>query len=75
MSEFMVIAPSDWVQTDFEYLMNNTSLNLDTSKSLIMQGLLYEIEAVLKQENMMPADKTLVEAKVLDDVQLWIKLG
>lgn len=75
MSEFMVIAPSDWVAVDFDYLMNNTSLDITTTKNLILQGLLYEIEAVLKQENMMLSDSTLVEAKVIDDAQLWIKLG
>ena len=72
---FMVIAPSDWVQVDFEYLMNNTSLNVDTTKNLILQGLLYEIEAVLKNESMIDVNLTLVEAKVIDDAQLWIKLG
>ena len=75
MSEFMVIAPSDWTAVDFDYLMNNTSLDVNTAKNLILQGLLYEIEAVLKQESMMPSDSTLVEAKVIDDAQLWIKLG
>lgn len=75
MSEFMVIAPSDWTAVDFDYLMNNTSLDVNTAKNLILQGLLYEVEAVLKQESMMPSDGTLVEAKVIDDAQLWIKLG
>ena len=75
MSEFMVIAPSDWIAVDFDYLMNNTSLDVNTTKNLILQGLLYEIEAVLKQESMMPGEGTLVEAKVIDDAQLWIKLG
>ena len=75
MSEFMVIAPSDWTAVDFDYLMNNTSLEVNTTKNLILQGLLYEIEAVLRQESMMPSDSTLVEAKVIDDAQLWIKLG
>ena len=75
MSEFMVIAPSDWTAVDFDYLMNNTSLDVNTTKNLILQGLLYEVEAVLKQESMMPSDSALVEAKVIDDAQLWIKLG
>lgn len=71
----MVIAPSDWTAVDFDYLMNNTSLDVNTTKNLILQGLLYEIEAVLKHENMLPGDSTLVEARVIDDAQLWIKLG
>ena len=75
MSEFMVIAPSDWTAVDFDYLMNNTSLDVNTTKNLILQGLLYEVEAVLKQESMMPSDSILIEAKVIDDAQLWIKLG
>lgn len=75
MSEFMVIAPQDWMQVDFDYLMNNTSLDINTTKNLILQGLLYEIESVLKNEGMMDANFTLVEAKVIDDTQLWIKIG
>lgn len=55
--------------------MNNTGLGLDATKNLILQGLLYEIENVLKAEGMMPEDKTLVEAKIIDDTQLWVRLG
>ena len=55
--------------------MNNTSLDINTTKNLILQGLLYEIESVLKNEGMMDANFTLVEAKVIDDTQLWIKIG
>lgn len=75
METLLLVVPPEWLQLDWEYITSNTDLSTTNVTSYISAGMLDYIEQPLKSVGLIPSDKTLVEAKLLDDTYFIVRLG
>ncbi len=75
METLLLVIPPGWLQLDWEYITSNTELSAPNVSSYINAGMLEYIEQPLKAVGIIPADQTLVEAKLLDDTYFIVRLG
>lgn len=76
MSSFLLVIPPGWTQLDWEFIANNlTDMSASNVAEYINAGMLGYIEGPLKQAGLIPAESTLVEAKLIDDTFFMVRLG
>lgn len=76
MSEFLLVIPPGWTQLDWEFIANNlTDMSAANVTEYINAGMLGYIETPLKEAGLIPAESTLVEAKLIDDTFFMVRLG
>jgi hypothetical protein len=75
MSDFVIIAPTGWTAIDIDFIINTLNVGLDTLKNYADIGVFNDFEPLLKDNMVIPADKTITAMKVINDSQLWVTLG
>jgi hypothetical protein len=75
MSNFIVIVPDGWTALDYDRIQNVLNVNISSLKDWINASYFLDVEPTLKEDGMVPMDKTIVEMKIIDDSQLWVRLG
>lgn len=75
MSEFVMIAPQGWEALDYDRVQNVLNVSMNSLKDWINSNYFGDIEPVLKEDGMIHMDNTIVEMKIIDDAQLWVRLG
>lgn len=76
MGEFLFIIPEGWTQLDWQYITNNLpNMGGPYVSSLLQAGTLMDIEATLKEGGVIPAESSLVDAKLFNDEVFIVKLG
>lgn len=76
MSEFLFIIPEGWVQLDWQYITNTLpNMGGPYVASLLQAGAIMDIEATLKEGGVIPAESSLVDAKLFNDEVFIVKLG
>lgn len=75
MGDFLLIIPEGWTQLDWQYITNNIpSMDPATVLNAISSGMTFTLEEPLKTFGQIPAESTLVEAKLLDDNFFLVRL-
>lgn len=76
MGEFLFIIPEGWIQLDWQHITNNLpNMGGPYVTSLLQSGMLMDIEATLKEGGVIPAESSLIDAKLFNDEVFIIKLG
>jgi len=75
MSNFIVIVPDGWTALDYDRIQNVLNVNISSLKDWINASYFLDVDPTLKEDGMVPMDKTIVEMKIIDDSQLWVRLG
>lgn len=75
MSEFLLIIPNGWTQLDWVVCQQHQDLSQTSVLNWINANTLNYIEASLKELQLIPAESTVVDAKLLDDSYFMVKLG
>ena len=76
MSEFLLIVPEGWTQLDWAYLSNNVSgLNHPQVMDWVATGYMLDLEIILKEQDVIPDEASLISAKLIDDTYFLVKLG
>lgn len=75
MSEFLLIIPNGWTQLDWVVCQQHQDLSQTSVLNWINANTLNYIEAPLKELQLIPAESTVVDAKLLDDSYFMVKLG
>lgn len=74
-SEFLVIAPSDWILIDWEKITSlEPEMYAHSVKYFIESNQMHYIEEFLRKWEMFPVDKTITAAKLIEETFL-IKVG
>lgn len=75
MSNFIVVVPEGWEALDYDRIQNVLNVSMASLKDWINSNYFGDVEPVLKDDGMIPMDKTIIEMKIIDDSQLWVRLG
>lgn len=75
MSDFIVVVPEGWEALDFDRMQNVLNVDMNSLKDWINANYYIDIEPILKEDGMIPMDKSIVEMKIIDDSQIWVRLG
>jgi hypothetical protein len=75
MSDFVIIAPEGWTAVNLDFIINTLNIGLGEVKDYATVGVYGDFEQLLKDNGLIPADKTITSMKVIDDSQLWVTLG
>lgn len=75
MSNFIVVVPEGWEALDFDRMQNVLNVDMNSLKDWINANYYIDIEPILKEDGMITIDKTIVEMKIIDDSQIWVRLG
>lgn len=76
MSDLMLIVPPGWTQLDWEFITNNVAdFSKPNVEAWLSSGQLSYIEEGLKASAQIPADATVVAAKLIDDTYFLLQLG
>jgi len=75
MAQFLLIVPEGWTQLDLATVSQCGDLTQGNIETWIQQNLLYELDNRLHEFNLIPADKTVNEAKIIDGTYFLVRLG
>ena len=75
MSEFVMIVPEGWEALDYDRIQNVLNVSMSSLKDWANVSYFGDVEPLFKEDGMVPMDKTIVEMKIIDDSQLWVRLG
>lgn len=75
MSEFIVVVPEGWEALDYDRIQNVLNVSMGSLKDWANASYFLDVEPTLKEDGMIPMDKTIIEMKIIDDSQLWVRLG
>lgn len=76
MSELLLIIPPGWAQLDWTAITNGVASMSATQVSDWINSNNYgDMEALLKEAGFVPPDKSIVEAKLIDDTYFIVRLG
>lgn len=76
MSDFLLVIPEGWTQLDWQYITNNI-IGMDKAgvEAVIASGVYLDMQDKLWAENLIPTDKVIIEAKLIDDTYFMVRLG
>lgn len=75
MDDFMLIAPSGWSQLDYNFVMDNTTLNNQAIKDYIISNTFFEMQDALAEAGLVPNGATLNSAMIINDEYLFVQWG
>ena len=76
MGQFLLVIPQGWTQLDWQHVTNNLpGMSAANVLDWINSNSLGYIEEPLKADGLIPADASIVEAKLIDDTYFMVKLG
>lgn len=76
MSDFLLVIPEGWTSLDWQFVTNNLDgMSMANVNGWIGSGQLESIETPLKGAGLIPADASVVEAKLIDDAYFMVRLA
>lgn len=76
MSEFLLVIPEGWTQLDWQYITNNLSGMTHQQVTEWCNNSIYmDMESILKDNGVIPVDKSITGAKLIDDTYFLVLLG
>ncbi len=76
MSDFLLVVPNGWTQLDWQFITNNVAgMDLNGALNMIHSNAYSDINDKLHEAGVIPAEQTVVEARVIDDTYFLVRLG
>lgn len=75
MSEFLLVIPEGWTQLDWNAVSNLYGMDYTGVMNTISIGYYGDMDTGLKEAGLIPADVTVVEAKLIDNTYFLVRLG
>ncbi len=76
MGNFLLVIPEGWTQLDWQNVSTNVDgINSGSVPEWINANYYVDMEEKLKAAGFIPADKSLIEAKLIDDSYFMVRLG